>query len=60
MAKEFVESVGFCVMAVALLWLYCKVTPDQLSGESDWTAEALGICEAIAASMGKIAFGEEA
>lgn len=40
MAKDFVESVGFCVMAIALLWLYCKVTPDQLSAESDWTAEA--------------------
>lgn len=38
--RDFIESLVFCIVAVALAYLYCKVTPDQLSGESDWTAEA--------------------
>lgn len=35
------EAVGGALLmaaAAALMWLYCKATPEQLSGESDWSA----------------------
>lgn len=30
-----------CIALVALLaWAFCKVTPDQMSGEADWSVKA--------------------
>lgn len=38
--KEFLESVGFCVIMVVLIALYCAATPDQYTGESDYAEQA--------------------
>ena len=37
---EMAGVVGFCLTAAALLWLYCAITPPQMSGEYDRAAEA--------------------
>lgn len=34
--RDFIESLVFCIVAVALAYLYCKATPDQMSAECDW------------------------
>ena len=40
--KEDIKEIAACfalmAMVIAVAWLYCKATPSQLSGESDWTA----------------------
>jgi hypothetical protein len=38
--REIAEMAGFCFAMVAFLWLYCAVTPPQMSGEYDLAAEA--------------------
>lgn len=37
---EMAGMVGFCLTVVAFLWLYCVITPPQMSGEYDLAAEA--------------------
>lgn len=41
--KDLIESIGFCVIAVILAWLYCVATPDQMSGEYDLAAQEMGV-----------------
>ena len=36
---DAIEAVCFFTALVLLAWLYCAATPDQMSGESDWTTE---------------------
>lgn len=38
--KEFVEAVIGCALIAGMVAAYCIVTPNQLSGESDWSAVA--------------------
>ncbi len=41
--KRLLDVIGimtFWGLVVFLLWLYLAATPDQLSGEADWTAKA--------------------
>ena len=37
---EIAGVVGTCVVAAALLWAFCEITPPQMSGEYDIAAEA--------------------
>lgn len=37
---EFLGSVALIALVVFLMWAYCKVTPDQLSGEADLSVQA--------------------
>ena len=39
--SELIECLAFCICAVIALWLFCAATPNQLSGEADWTEEAI-------------------
>ncbi len=43
--KEFVGGVLFIVTVVFLAWAYCKVTPNQMSGEADLFAAELAAKE---------------
>ena len=36
--EEFAGGVLLVVAVVWLMWAYCRLTPDQLSGEGDWAA----------------------
>lgn len=37
---EFIGTAAFLALVVFLMWAYCKVTPDQLSGEADLSVQA--------------------
>lgn len=37
---EFLGAVAFIALVVFLMWAYCVVTPDQLSGEADLSVQA--------------------
>lgn len=37
---DVIGALAFWGLVVLLAWLYLAVTPDQLSGEADWTAKA--------------------
>jgi hypothetical protein len=37
--KELVGGILLFTLVIACAWLYCKATPNQYTGESDWTAE---------------------
>ena len=39
-ACAFIGDCAFIALVVLLVWAYCKVTPDQLSGEADWSVKA--------------------
>ena len=43
--KEFVGGVLFCVCVFFIAWAYCKITPNQLSGEADRFAAELAAKE---------------
>lgn len=43
--RDFLASVGFCVLMAILAWLYCAATPDQMSGEHDLAAEEMGVAK---------------
>ena len=43
--KELIGSIAFCALVWLMLWAYCKATPNQLSGEADWTEEAIELIE---------------
>lgn len=32
---EVISVLAFCAVVVFLVWAYCLITPDQLSGEAD-------------------------
>ena len=32
-------GIVFIAVVVWLMWAYCQLTPDQMSGEGDWAAE---------------------
>ena len=36
---DLAGGLAFMAFAIWAFWAWCKYTPDQLSGESDWTAE---------------------
>lgn len=38
--KDFFEALAGMVLIVGLAVAYCWATPDQYSGEADWTAQA--------------------
>lgn len=38
--KEFAEALVGTLLIAGLVAVYCWVTPDQYSGEADWTAQA--------------------
>ena len=40
-SADFWSSLGFCVMMVVLMWLYCAATPPQMSAECDWARAEL-------------------
>lgn len=37
---DFIGGCAFIALVVFLMWAYCKVTPDQLSGEADLSVQA--------------------
>ena len=37
---DFLGGCAFIALVVFLMWAYCKVTPDQLSGEADLSVQA--------------------
>ena len=39
-ACAFIGDCAFIALVVSLVWAYCKVTPDQLSGEADLSVQA--------------------
>jgi len=51
----FIGDCAFIALVVFLMWAYCKVTPDQLSGEADWSVKD---CE-DAGEVYSPAFGRE-
>ena len=65
--KELFGSIAFCALVWLMLWAYCKATPNQLSGEADWTEEAIeliddgerGECAAPAKPVAKKSLQEE-
>lgn len=42
--KDFIESLFGAIAIAALVYAFCKFTPDQLSGETDHTVDR---CEAV-------------
>ena len=65
--KELFGSIAFCALVWLMLWAYCKATPNQLSGEADWTEESIeaiedgerGECAAPAKPVAKKSLQEE-
>ena len=38
-AKELFGGIALTALVLVCAWLYCKATPSQYCGESDWTRE---------------------